>query len=230
MRLSFERVSSAVLTIAAVVLVVIVIRREFVQRRNTAAPYSLEPLKVTDVQWKQVLENSIGLDSFQASAPNRLVIFADLECPACARYHQTELKKVRESLRANLAVAYVHLPLSIHRFAIRAAHAAECAYAQGKFDEFLETVFSAQDSIGLAPWSTFAYRSGVADPSRFERCMGSDTVPARVLAGQDLAAELRIRATPTVMVDGWLFRRPLTKDEVLEVIEDLAAGRKPFSD
>ncbi len=59
------------------------------------------------------------------------------------------MRQIRSQYGDQVAVVYRHFPLtSIHPHAWRAAVAAECAGAQGKFEAFHDVLFDEQEAIG----------------------------------------------------------------------------------
>lgn len=151
-----------------------------------------------------------------------LVEFTDMECPACRHFHETSLRSALDSAATSPTLSIVHFPLRGHRFAQQAATAAECAGNQGRGHEFVELVFSWQDSIGIVPWESFARSANVSDAPEFARCVAAGP-PERVLAGRSLAAELQINETPTIFINGRRFNRPPSADELRRVILEMSA-------
>ena len=77
-----------------------------------------------------------------------------------------------------ITVAFVHLPISSHRFARPAARAAGCAHLQGAFAEMANALFKAQDSLGLKSWTSYARDADVRDLRQFDDCnSATDSLP-----------------------------------------------------
>lgn len=151
-----------------------------------------------------------------------IVEFADLECPACRGFHEA-LRTVMAAHPRELEVLLVQLPLPMHRFALPAARAMECADSVGKASAWAEVVLSAQDSLGLVGWGTLARRAGIADTSRIARCAISPTIYSRIENGRVFAARNGIEATPTIWVDGWQFRGGLSSSVLDSLVTAMAA-------
>ena len=79
----------------------------------------------------------------QKDAPVVVVEFADYECPYCERVHPT-LKKLQEQYGPKVAFIYMDFPLAMHKLAQKAAEAAHCAGAQGKYWEYHDLLFSSR--------------------------------------------------------------------------------------
>ena len=71
--------------------------------------------------------------------------FSDFECPFCERWYQETLPEIRAQVGDNVALAFLHFPLTqIHPNAAGAHAAAECAGEQGKFWEMHDLLFERQ--------------------------------------------------------------------------------------
>jgi len=108
-----------------------------------------------------------------------------------------------------------------------AAVAAECAALQGRFEAFYNAVFDGQDSLGKRAWTSFAAEAGVRDSNAFKRCLhDSATMP---LVTRDIAAgkELKVEGTPTVLINQWKMREPLTSASLERVVDGELNPRAP---
>jgi len=74
------------------------------------------------------------------NAPVTVIEFADYECPYCQVVHP-HLAKLRGDFGDKLALAFKDLPLPNHTNAQKAAEAAHCAGAQGKYWEYHDQLF-----------------------------------------------------------------------------------------
>ena len=74
------------------------------------------------------------------NAPVQIVEFADYECPYCQKVNE-DLNRLREQFGNQVSLVYKDFPLPMHPLAARAAEAARCAGAQGKFWEFHDSLF-----------------------------------------------------------------------------------------
>jgi protein-disulfide isomerase len=160
-------------------------------------------------------------------APVTMLIFTDLECPACRRFHTVTLPRIRDKYsRSDLRVAFRHWPLGYHRLAMPAAIAAECAANQGRFLEFLDAVFNAQDSLSILTFTDFARRAGVDDTTAHADCMSLDTVRARVERDKEVAESLGGGGTPMILLDGTLLGTVPSMNRLTELIEEVTSERR----
>lgn len=147
-----------------------------------------------------VLSNWIG-------SPDAKVVvaeFADFECPSCAGYHR-ELDLLRARFGDSLAVAFLHFPLvRVHPNAFRAALAAECAAAQGRFAAMHDGLFEARDSLSHTHFGTLARIVG-ADSGAVTRCVSQEQGRSRIESHIAMGRRLGVAGTPTFAVNGVLF-------------------------
>lgn len=149
--------------------------------------------------WKDVA--AIGQQTGSKTAPVTVIVFADYQCPGCAEFHR-QLQVARDSLGASLRIVTRHFPLSIHKFAVHAANAAECAADQGRFDAFEDVAYAAQDSIGALSWHELATRAAVRDSVEFAKCVATNRHASRVTRDLNAARALNLSGTPTYVVNG----------------------------
>src|SRR5688572_19022607 len=76
--------------------------------------------------------------------------FSDFECPFCGRYARDSFPQIERELVSTGRLAYVfrHFPLTqIHKKAVAAAAAAECARSDGKFWGMHHALFADQKAF-----------------------------------------------------------------------------------
>ena len=145
-----------------------------------------------------------------AGAPVTLEEFGDFECPPCGALFLV-LQQVEADSGPNLRVVFHHKPLAMHPHARAAAAAAEAAGLQGQFWEMHDLLYADQAAWVGAPdtqgaFNGYATRLGL-DVGRFERDCQSSEVKAMIAADEKRAAELGVKATPTVFINGWVVPR-----------------------
>jgi protein-disulfide isomerase len=89
--------------------------------------------------------------AFEGSPNARVVIaeFSDFQCPFCLRWNQVTLPEVRKLLGDEVALAFLHFPITqIHPNAGNASLLAICAGKQGKFWEMHDLLFARQQEWG----------------------------------------------------------------------------------
>jgi protein-disulfide isomerase len=147
----------------------------------------------------------VGHRSGAANAKVTILEFADFECPACRGFETVALPPAMARYGDSLAIVFRHWPLPYHRFAYPTARAAECAGAQGRFEQFRQGVYAKQDSLGLKSFLSFAIESGVPDTGAFLACNASNLPVPAIDRDSAVASHLGGRGTPTVVINGHLF-------------------------
>ena len=217
-----ELCANAAITVAAIVVIAILLRRDRALDPSTpATPASLSAVSLPDSAWNAILASRSAVETPDGKV--QLAVFVDLECPYCARFHQI-MRSVQDEFPNDVDVNVVHLPLPQHRFAEPAARAAECARAQYRFDEFVDVVFAKQDSLGLKGWGSFAFDAGVADTSAIVDCAIRRTNMAKVSEGINLSGMVGVQSTPTVVVNGQRLSAPPTAAELRAIVSRILDG------
>lgn len=222
MRINLERVSTVVLTIAGVVIAASIAYRSFgpAEARASAGNETMDSIP----QWRDVA--AFGTRVGSATAPVTIVEFADLECPACRGFQPT-LSNVLRTFKDSVSVVYVSFPLSMHRFAMPAARAQECAERAGAFERWRAAVFEKQDSLGLKSWGSYANDAGIADTASISACANAAGTPARVASALAFGRKIHLMGTPTVLVNGWRFATPPSEQEFDDAVSKALRGRRP---
>jgi protein-disulfide isomerase len=133
------------------------------------------------------------------SAPVQIVEFADYECPYCQKVNE-DLARVRDQFPNQVSLVYKDFPLPMHPLAARAAEAARCAGAQGKFWEYHDSLFKTkrlqrsdlkQQALALK-----------LDTARFDQCLDSGEQIAPVKKDSQEAQRLGLQGTPSFFING----------------------------
>jgi protein-disulfide isomerase len=138
-----------------------------------------------------------------------IVEYLDFECTYCRSNHE-QLTDLLARHRDDLRVIYRHFPLdascnerveaTIHPRACRAAEAAECAAAQGRFAEMADAMFARQTQLFESNLSRIAEREGL-DMEAFTRCMSDHEMLPRVLDDCRAGREAQLTSTPTLFIN-----------------------------
>ena len=150
----------------------------------------------------------IGYDAGAPDAPVVVVELSDFGCPYCAQFATRTAPALQREFVDSGRVRWKHVPFLAGEFrhGERAAAAAECAGAQGRFWEAKQAIFAAQRA-----WSTAADPDAVLarvvgatglDERRFAECYARREGRGRTAHATAAARRLGVRATPTFLVDG----------------------------
>ena len=182
-----------ILSLSAIVVTGIVVRREFFPAATRAAEIAQDP------RWRAFARGGISLG--EDSAPATIVVFSDFQCPFCRQLSPT-IAQLQEKYSDRLRVVFHHFPLeAIHPYAREAALAAECAHERGRFSEMEAALFQNQSKLGTAGWGWFAMQAGIPDSASVNRCVAEARFADRIDADIKMGLTVPIEGTPTVFVN-----------------------------
>lgn len=213
------RLTDAVLLVACIAMVGAFARRQYLTPQRANISEQPEYFR----NWNDLLPAGIRYGS--ANPKLTIIEFADLECSFCKRL-DPRLDAIVKEHEGEVAVVMLHYPLPMHRFALPAARALECASEKGRAREFARAVYAKQDSLGLKTWAAYAVDAGILDTSGFAQCAIQTNAFPRIEAGTRLGKRIGIRGTPTILVNGW--RLP-ADDELENAIRKIKLGRSPVT-
>jgi protein-disulfide isomerase len=127
-----------------------------------------------------------------------IIEYSDFQCPYCGQFARETLPDLRRSYvdTGKVLLAFRHFPLEeIHKFALGAAEAAECASRQGAFWKMHDLNFANQETLQEGLLSERAQSLGI-DVGAFDRCLHG---PALEIIRADLRTgeSLDVTGTPT---------------------------------
>ena len=205
----------------AIVVTTLVVRRELFPP-EPAHPPERRPVMVPNWRQHVALGERIGPPDAQLE----FIVFSDFQCPFCARFHR-DVQQIRQRYPEKVALTYLHFPLQSHDFAEAAARAAECARAQQRSEQMYDVLFQHQREFGAKGWIEFAKQARVPDLESFDSCMSSQTPIERVEQSRRWADELRLKGTPTVIVNGWMLPTPPTAEGIGDMLDRVSGGKTP---
>lgn len=138
----------------------------------------------------------------------QIIEFGDYSCPACAGFYSTIKPQIELAYGQSEDVAFVFYDMPIlnaHPHAFVAARAARCAGDQGMYWQYHGALFENQSAWSLAASTPLgqleSYAADIgADGDQFSSCLRSDAHAQVVTANLELARNLGVSGTPTVMV------------------------------
>ena len=159
----------------------------------------------------------------QVDNPVTIVVYADFQCPACAREHQT-MTQLWPSIRDRAHLIYRHFPLtSSHPHAWTAALFAEAAGRQGRFWEMHDYLFATQDIwSGLidvdGEFESYAMDLDL-DLEQLRADLESDDVVQKVRNDQRGGNSSGVRSTPAIFINGRMLANP-SRNRITEVVNE----------
>jgi protein-disulfide isomerase len=172
----------------------------------------------------------IGYSEGAADAPVTVIEFSDFGCPFCAMFSQGSYPELRREFIDTGRVRWVYVPFVMGMFpnGEQAARAAECAGEQERFWPMKERIYAGQREwkASRAPTTVFAsYARDVGlDAARFGSCYREDRGAARTLANNRAADAVRVRATPSFLINGRLVEGALPLEQFRMILTRLSAA------
>lgn len=144
-----------------------------------------------------------------------VVMISDFQCPYCKQWHDQTMANLQRDYidKGKVRMAYLHLPLSNHRYARVQAEASMCAAAQDKFWPYAERLFRDQPLFQNAQTPTMLL-SGIArevqlDMPAFTACTKSDAIRLLVENDERQAAQAKVQSTPSFLIGDFLVQGAL---------------------
>jgi protein-disulfide isomerase len=150
-----------------------------------------------------------------------LVEYADYECPYCEQA-QPALDKLEGEYKGKLAMAYKDTPLPMHPHAQKAAEAAHCAGAQGKYWEYHDLLFKSQKLE--IPQLKEQARELKIDGAAFDKCLDSGEQSGLVKVQLGEAQALGLQGTPSFFINGRFFSGSLSYEALRGIVEEEIAA------
>lgn len=153
-----------------------------------------------------------GLTLGDTSAPARIEVFEDFQCPACKQFSEEIEPLVLKQLVATGKAYYIFQNYafidtnSAAKESRGAANASLCANEQGKFWEYHDIVFANwngenQGAFKNANLVKFANTLDL-NLADFQACVDADRYAAEVQASFDNGVSMGVTGTPSVFVNG----------------------------
>jgi protein-disulfide isomerase len=163
-----------------------------------------------------------------ATAPVEITEYADYQCPFCQTFATLQMPTIEERLinTGRLRWRYRDFPLEIHPFARLAAHSAACADEQGKYWQQHDLIYQGQPDWSAARNAAAEFRryaqSAGLDLDRYDACMKSGKFAGRIQADYNSGVAAGVNSTPTLLVNGRLYRGRFDSDAVAKLVDSLA--------
>ena len=127
--------------------------------------------------------------------------FTDYQCPFCGRHFRETMPRLLDQYDGKVKYVVFNFPIaSIHPDATKAAEAAECAHAQGKFWEYHDLLFENQEALGIPALKSYALEAGL-ETSTFDVCLDSGAQEEQVLKDFRAGRSYGVNGTPTFFLN-----------------------------
>ncbi len=152
----------------------------------------------------------------EKSAEVTIVEFSDFSCPYCAEVSGL-LKTAVENNKGKIKLVWKDFPLPDHAESLPAAEAAQCAGAQGKFWEYHDKLFAAQNSLGEVLYNNLAVELGL-DTVEFKSCLTEYKSRALIQKNFNEGQAVGLDGTPFLIVGAKTHTGVITVEELRQLI------------
>jgi len=169
-------------------------------------PAQVQPTQPTqNNNGKITLKNTNPPTTGQANAKVTIIEFSDFQCPYCARFVTDTYPQIEEQYikTGKAKLIFMQFPLSFHQYAQKSAEAAYCAFEQGKFWEYHDTMFSNQTKLDNDSLKKYAADLKL-DTAKFNSCLDTSKYASQVQSDLTEGTSLGVNGTPAFFVNGKL--------------------------
>src|SRR5439155_6227163 len=160
---------------------------------------------VKQTTWGPILAAPKARQSGDRKAKVVIVEYSDFQCPSCAAVQPT-IHQLLDVYQGKVRLIYKYYPLTrMHKNAMPAAHAAECAAAQDRFWLYHDRLFQTQTAWASLPDPTTSFLAIAQDVKldvpQFQSCYADPTRVAAMEQDTKEAQARQVTATPTFFVE-----------------------------
>lgn len=162
-----------------------------------------------------------NLDHVRGAPTGRLILeYGDYECPY-SRMAYRQIQRVESVLGDRVRFAFRHFPLTdVHPHALAASAAAEAAALQGQFWGMHELLFKGQKALEDDDLRRYAAALAL-DLDRFDSDRAGTGVLDRIHRDTESGvASGEVQGTPTLFIDGVVYRDSYDTADLLEVLAE----------
>ena len=135
-----------------------------------------------------------------------IIEYTDYECPFCTRFFDQTLPAIRSQYidKGLVRLEIREFPLNnIHKYAQKAAEAAECAGQQNKYIEMYNTLYTKGVDDGVTSYKNFAKNIGL-DTAKFNNCIDNGDAKAIIKSNLQEGQAAGVTGTPSFLINGEL--------------------------
>jgi len=140
------------------------------------------------------------------SAPVKIEVFSDFQCPACKAFHDSLLQTIiKDYVATNKAcIVYHEFPLPMHPYSHEAANYAMAAAHIGKYQQVADALFRNQQTWALngKVWDTVASVLTPTEQKKVQELSKEPSITNAVQADVTLGNAQRVNQTPTLVITG----------------------------
>ena len=167
---------------------------------------------------------------FNKDVKPQIDIWEDFQCPFCNLFEKTMTNYIENVIRNKEAKVIFHMASFIGPDSVRAANAANCAVAEGRFIEFHRALYQIQGAENTGVFANanlveVGKRLGITNPE-FAKCVNDGKYSGVVNNVASSMAKNNVNGTPTIFINGKLWERSGTTFVVDELKAAVDAAKK----
>ncbi len=180
--------------------------------KNTAVNLEEINKKFQSANVFNIPKNTASPNIGSLTAPIQLTVFSSFQCPACQSFAPI-LENLHKKFGDNIGISFKNFPLSktcnpqmledMQPQACGAAFAAKAAQMQNQFWQYHDEIFNSNLEVDDKSLSKMAKTIGL-NMEKFEVDKKSEAIKASIADDVNLAYQLGINATPSVLINGRL--------------------------
>lgn len=194
---------------------------------GTRAPSSPAPVAAVSTPDKAALESVQPGDHVlgDPKAPITVIEYASLTCSHCAHFHTQILPEIKKKWIDTGKVKLVYRDFPLDQVAAKAAQIAECA-GNDKYFGVVDIIFRGQPQWAAAtdPLAELAKPLRIAGmgENEIKACLANDAMSAAVINDYKAGEAMGVNSTPTLFINGQLYRGARSVEELDGVFGKLA--------
>ena len=194
---------------------------------GTRAPSSPAPVAAVSAPNKAALESVQPGDHVlgDPKAPITVIEYASLTCSHCAHFHTQVLPDIKKKLIDTGKVKLVYRDFPLDQVAAKAAQIAECA-GNDKYFGVVDIIFRGQPQWAAAadPLAELAKPLRIAGmgENEIKACLANDAMSNAVINDYKAGEAMGVTSTPTLFINGQLYRGSRSVEELDGVFSKLA--------
>ena len=159
------------------------------------------------------------------NAPILMIEYASFTCPHCAHFHTQILPELKKKWIDSGKVKLIYRDFPLDQVAAKAAQIAECA-GNDRYFGVIDLIFRGQEQWAAAsdPLAELAKPLRIAGMGEKEikECLANEAKANEVIADYKGGEALGVNSTPTLFIDGQLYRGARSVEELDATFSKLA--------
>jgi protein-disulfide isomerase len=163
----------------------------------------------------------------EANAPVTIIEYASMTCPHCSHFHETTYPELKKKYIDTGKVRFIFREFPLDSLALAGSMLARCA-GKDKYFPMIEALFAQQKDWvvkqPLQPLLNIAKQAGFTEQT-FNECLENKQLETGVMEiSKRAATAFNVNSTPTLFINGKIYRGALTIEELDKQLDSLLKG------